>query len=110
MVSISIEVRPLLDSEIPVIPRRLDPNGLAARQREWFQSSTRGELVCPVGRLGGVPVGHTMPIWYGINIDVVSSRFDICSNIEDLYVTPERPSQGISSKIRSRAELLTNEA
>ena len=82
-----------MESEIPVIPRRLDPNGLAARQREWFQRSTRGELICPVGRLGGVLVGHAMTIRYGINIDVVSSRFDSCPNIEDLYLTPERRSQ-----------------
>ena len=93
VVSISIEMRPLLESEIPVIPRRLDPNRSAARQREWFQKSTRGELICPAGRLGGVPVGHAMTIRYGINIDVVSSRFDSCPNIEDLYLTPERRSQ-----------------
>ena len=104
-----IEVRPLVQSEIPILDAHLDVERLAGRHHDRFTQQQDGRLTYLVAWLDGVPIGHTMVRWEGTTDVFVVERISGCAHVEDLFVMPEHRSQGIGTRILAHGERLAVE-
>lgn len=104
--AIDCEIRPLAQSEIPLLDAHLDARRLAGRHAERYEQQRRGALTYLIAWRDGLPVGHAMARWTGAMDEFVSSRIADCAHIEDLFVTPALRSGGVGSRILAHAERL----
>ena len=104
-----IEVRPLVQDEIPLLDAHLDVERLAGRHHDRFTQQQDGRLTYLIAWRDGIPIGHTMTRWEGTTDIFVAERITNCAHIEDLFVMPELRSRGIGTRILAHAERLAAE-
>ena len=100
------EIRPLEQSEIPLLDAHLDVDRLAGRHHERFTQQQDGRLTYLIAWLDEIPIGHTMVRWGGTTDAFVAERISDCAHLEDLFVMPEFRSQGVGRRILGHGERL----
>ena len=93
------EIRPLEQSEIPLLVAHLDVGRLAGRHHDRFTQQQDGHLTYLLAWLDGIPIGHMTVRWTGTTDAFVAERISECAHLEDLFVMPEHRSRGIGSRI-----------
>ena len=99
-------IRPLSQSEIPLLDAHLDVDRLAGRHDDRFAQQRHGSLTYLIAWLEGIPIGHTMVRWTGTTDAYVADRITDCAHVEDLFVMPHLRSHGIGTRILAEAERL----
>lgn len=99
-------IRPLSQSEIPLLDAHLDVDRLAGRHDDRFAQQRDGSLTYLIAWLDGIPIGHTMVRWTGATDAYVADRISDCAHVEDLFVMPHLRSLGIGARILAVAERL----
>lgn len=104
-----LDIRPLVQSEIPILDAHLDVERLAGRHDERLAQQLDGRLTYLIAWMDGIPIGHTMVRWTGTTDAFVAERISGCAHVEDLFVMPEHRSQGIGTRILEHGEGLAAE-
>ena len=105
--TLSIQVRLLAKHELEPVENSLDQDwGNSQKHRERLERQGRDKLAYLVAWIEGTPLGHAALKWDGASDKAVAGRVSQCPDVEDLFVHPERRSEGIGTEILREAEAL----
>ena len=107
---LTAQIRPLAEEELEVVESHLNHDwGNPQKHKERLERQGRDKLAYLIAWVEGLPVGHATIVWGGTSEKAVADKIRHCPNVEDLFVHPDRRSQGIGTQLLRKAEVLAKQ-